>query len=389
MRFEFATAGRIIFGTGTLKEIRPAVAEILKGRTDPRVMVVTGLSEEHLEPLGDALGPAFINCTLFAVQGEPTVEKVQQGTAIASELDCELIIGFGGGSAIDTAKAIAAMATNEGSLLDYLEVIGKGRTISRTALPCVAIPTTAGTGAEVTRNAVLASPEHRVKVSLRSPLLLPRLALVDPELTHDLPPDITASTGLDALTQLTEAFVCARANPITDGLCREGIERAARALPRVYYDGQDAAAREDMALASLFGGLVLANAGLGAVHGFAGPIGGMFSAPHGAVCAALLPHVMAANVNALRQRRPDAPALARFEEVARMVTGRPDATADDAVAWTRRLCDELVVPPLRAYGLGLGDVPVLVEKAQAASSMKANPLPLTPEELSGILNSAM
>jgi alcohol dehydrogenase class IV len=202
-------------------------------------------------------------------------------------------------------------------------------------------------------------------------------------------PDITASTGLDALTQLTEAFVCARANPITDGLCREGIERAARALPRVYYDGQDAAAREDMALASLFGGLVLANAGLGAVHGFAGPIGGMFSAPHGAVCAALLPHVMAANVNALRQRRPDAPALARFEEVARMVTGRPDATADDAVAWTRRLCDELVVPPLRAYGVGLGDVPVLVEKAQAASSMKANPLPLTPEELSGILNSAM
>lgn len=232
MRFEFATPARIIFGPGTLTELRPAVADLLAGQLRPRLIVVTGLSEDHLGPLGDALGPHFVDSTLFAVEGEPTIEKIQQGTSIASELDCKLVIGFGGGSAIDTAKAISAMATNDGDLLDYLEVIGKGRTISRPPLPCIAIPTTAGTGAEVTRNAVLASPEHRIKVSLRSPLLLPKLALVDPELTFDLPPAITASTGLDALTQLIEAFVCTRANPMTDGVCREGIERAARALPR-------------------------------------------------------------------------------------------------------------------------------------------------------------
>jgi alcohol dehydrogenase class IV len=298
-------------------------------------------------------------------------------------------VGFGGGSALDAAKAIAALLANGGDPLDYLEVIGRGKPLTQPSLPCIAIPTTAGTGAEVTRNAVLASVEHRVKVSLRSPHMLPRLALVDPELTYDLPPAVTASTGLDALTQLVEPFVSQRANPLTDALCREGMRRAARSLRRAYERGDDAAAREDMALASLFGGLALANAALGVVHGFAGPIGGMFPAPHGAVCARLLPYVMDANLRALRERSPTHEALNRYEEIAHILTGSAHATAADGVRWVQETGSALDIPPLAAYGMAADDVPVLVEKAAAASSTKGNPISLTPDEMREILARAL
>jgi alcohol dehydrogenase class IV len=281
------------------------------------------------------------------------------------------------------------MLTNGGELLDYLEVVGRGKALTQPGAPFIAIPTTAGTGSEVTRNAVLASPEHRVKVSLRSPLMLAKAALVDPELTYDLPPAITASTGLDALTQLIEPFVSCRANPMTDALCVEGIRRAARSLRVAFADGRNAAAREDMAVASLFGGLALANAGLGAVHGFAGPIGGMFPAPHGAVCAALLSQVMAANVRALRLRQTTGESLARYDQVARLVTNKADASADDGVAWMRRLVGDLRILSLTAYGLSRGCVDEVVEKAMQASSMKANPIALTREEMAEALKAAI
>jgi alcohol dehydrogenase class IV len=279
--------------------------------------------------------------------------------------------------------------TNEGDPLDYLEVIGKGQPLRQPPTPYIAIPTTAGTGAEVTRNAVLASPEHRVKVSLRSPWMLPRLALVDPELTHSMPPAITATTGMDALTQCIEPYLSVQANPLTDALCREGIQRAARSLRRAYEQGDDPAAREDMALASLFGGLALANAKLGAVHGFAGPLGGMFDAPHGAICARLLSFVMEANLKALRQREPDSPILPRFDEVARLLTGHPEATADDGVKWLHDLSAALHIPPLADYGVTTADFEALIEKAGRSSSMKGNPIPLTPDELRAILAQAV
>lgn len=289
---------------------------------------------------------------------------------------------------IDTGKAVSAMLTNRGELLDYLEVIGGGQAISRPPAPFIAIPTTAGTGSEVTRNAVLGAPEQRFKVSMRSPMLLPRLALIDPELTYSLPPAITASTGLDALTQLIEPYVSIRANPLTDALCLAGIERAARSLKRAYMNGRNLEARRDMALASLFGGLALANAGLGAVHGFAAPLGGMFPAPHGAVCARLLPLVMEANLKALQERMPDSPALPRYQEIARLLTGRTDATAEQGTAWVRELVSTLEIPPLSTYGVGSSDLPEAVEKASRASSMKANPIKLTEAELLEILREA-
>jgi alcohol dehydrogenase class IV len=273
------------------------------------------------------------------------------------------------------------MLTNPGNLLDYLEVIGKGKALSNPSAPFIAIPTTAGTGAEVTRNAVLASAEHRVKVSLRSALMLPKIALVDPELTYGLPSSITASTGLDALTQLIEPFVSMRANPMMDALCREGLRRVARSLRVACNNGQEPSAREDMCVASLFGGLALANAGLGAVHGFAGPIGGMFHAPHGAVCAALLPHVMRINIRALREREPGGKALARYDEIARVLTGEPEASADEGVEWVRELIAELKIPRLSAYGITAEHTDELVEKSMQASSMKTNPITLTANEL--------
>jgi|SRR5581483_1595754 alcohol dehydrogenase class IV len=384
MPFEFATATRIVFGPGRLREIGSFAKEF--GR---RAMVVTGRDLRRAQPLVELLRKDGIGASLFPIAGEPLVEDVRRGVALAKKEQCDFIIGFGGGSAVDAAKAIAALLTNEGELSDYLEVIGRGQPLTNPPAGFIAIPTTAGTGSEVTRNAVLASPEHRVKVSLRSPRMLPRIALVDPELTLELPPALTASTGLDALTQLIEPYVCSRANPMTDALCREGMVRAARSLRAAYENGRNAAAREDMALASLFGGMALANAGLGAVHGFAAPIGGMFPAPHGAVCAALLPHVMEMNLSALRSRQSEGEALPRYRALARWLTGAEAATADEGVEWVRKLVSDLKTPPLRTYGIGRTHTDDVVEKATQASSMKANPIVLTREELAAVLEQAM
>lgn len=355
LRFEFATANRIIFGAGTLKEAGPLAA-------GSKVLVVIGRNQTRAAPLLKLLSAHSI----FPVAGEPTVQTIIAGVEHARAERCDLVIGFGGGSALDAAKAIAALHTNSGDIFVYLEVVGKGQPLKNPPLPVIAIPTTAGTGAEVTRNAVLCSPAHKMKVSLRSPLMLPKVAIVDPELTYDLPSTLTASTGLDALTQLIEPYVSIRANPMTDAICREGLCLVTRSLRRAFDDGHDKDAREDMALASLFGGLALANAGLGAVHGFAAVIGGMFDAPHGAVCAALLPEVMEAN----------APASKRYAEIV-------------SAAWVRDLRDHLKIPKLSAYGITQKDIPLLCEKAAAASSMKANPVVLTNDQLQRILEQAI
>ena len=382
MTFEFATAGRIRFGAGVAREVMPA-AIALGGRA----LVLTGASDASQERAMRLVGSLLF--APFPVEGEPTIEMVRAGTAMARQAGCEVVIAIGGGSAIDAGKAMAAMLANPGDPLDYLEVIGRGQPLANPSAPFIAVPTTAGTGSEVTRNAVLASPEHRVKASLRGAGMLPRLAVVDPELTLELPPAVTASTGLDALTQLIEPYVSAKASPLTDALCVDGIRRAARALPRVWANPYDLEARTEMCLASLYGGLALANAGLGAVHGFAAPIGGMFPAPHGAVCAAVLPHAMAVNLAALRRREPESRAVERYRQIAALLTGLPDAAAADGVAWVADLCRRLRIPPLRTYGVGAADIETLVEKAAQASSMKANPLRLLPEELREIVTRAL
>lgn len=378
--FEFASAGRILFGRGTAKEAASAAASLGK-----RPFVLTGRDPSRASDLLSSLQSSAIT---FSVSGEPATESVRCAVEQAKAAGCDLIIGFGGGSVIDTAKATAALLTNAGDLFDYLEVVGKPRPLGNAPMPCIAIPTTAGAGAEVTRNSVLLSPEHRVKVSLRSPLILPRVAIVDPELTYSLPRSLTASTGLDALTQVIEPYVSLRANPLTDAICVEGMMRAARSLRQAFDHSHDADAREDMSIASLCGGLALANAGLGAVHGFAAPIGGMFEAPHGAVCAALLAPAMEINVRALRQRGPSK-VLERFNVIAGILTGRSQVGADDGVKWARELCKSLEIPPLRSYGIGAEHADEICDKAAAASSMKANPIVLTREELRELLERAL
>ena len=382
--FSFATAGEIRFGRGAVATAPQRVTGLGK-----RALLVTGSTGQRAVALAKALADAGVEVAQYRVSGEPTVEVALAGVDAARDHGSDVIIGLGGGSVIDTGKAIAALLTNPGSPFDYLEVVGKGQPLTAPAAPYVAIPTTAGAGAEVTRNAVLKVSEQAVKVSLRSPLMLPKLVIVDPELTDSMPPGVTASTGLDALTQVMEPFVSHLANPLTDAFCQEGIARAARSLRRAYEHGDDTAAREDMALVGLLGGLALANAKLGAVHGFAGPLGGMYDIPHGIICARLLPFVMETNVAALQARRPDSPSLARYDELARLVTGDPRADARAGVAWVQALCDALAVPPLGQYGIEESAFPEIVEKSQWASSMKGNPLPLTEAELTRILAQAV
>jgi alcohol dehydrogenase class IV len=383
-RFEFATAARVRFGRGALSEVGALSREL-----GSRALVVTGQQRARAERLLGLLDQHGVCTTVLSVPGEPTLDTVHAALAVARTHHCDLVIGFGGGSALDTAKAVAGLLTNAGPPERYLELVGEARPLERPAAPLVAIPTTAGTGSEVTRNAVIAVPVQGVKVSMRSPYLLPRLALVDPELTVSCPPQVTAACGLDALTQLIEPFVSLRANPLTDGLCREGLRRAARSLPRAWRNGNDLEAREDMALASLLSGMALANAGLGAVHGLAAALGGMFGAPHGALCARLLPGVMETNIRLLRDQSPKHPALDRYREIATLLTGRPDATEEEGASWIAQRVDEFRIPSLGTYGVRPSALGRIAERAQAASSMRANPVALSFEALRAILEAAL
>lgn len=383
-RFEFSTAPQIVFGPGVIRGVGQLVRP-----WGTRALVVTGRDPARANVLMKELAGVGIEVSRFAVAGEPSLETVTRGVAAVRAAEAEFVIGFGGGSVIDTAKAIAGLATNPGELLDYLEVVGAGKPLITPSVPWMAIPTTAGTGAEVTRNAVLSVPERRVKVSLRSPLLMARIALIDPELMLGLSPSVTAATGMDALTQLIEAYVCNRPNPMVDVLCANGIPRAAKALARVWVEPQDLVARTDLAQAALWSGMALANAGLGAVHGLAGPIGGMFPAPHGAVCAALLAPVTAANIAALRAGAPESATLRRYGEVARWLTGHDRVEAEDGVRAIQELCGVLRISKLGTFGITVEGIPDIVRQAQQASSMKANPIVLTAFELAEVLVKAL
>jgi alcohol dehydrogenase class IV len=384
MQFEFSTAHRIVFGEGSLRQLAPAAATL--GR---RALLVLGKSAERAAPVRQALEDAGIVCAQWHITGEPGVEAVLDGLDAARSFGCDLVVAMGGGSPIDAGKAIAALRANPGEIYDYLEVVGIGRPLSEPSLPLVAIPTTAGTGTEATRNAVLIVKDPGVKVSLRGPWLLPRLAIIDPELTYDLPKEVTAASGLDALAQLIEPLVSIAANPLTDMLCRDGIRRIVRAIRVAYGNGADRQARADMSLAALYSGMAMANAKLGAVHGFAGPIGGLFPGPHGAICARLLPAVLRANLLASRSRESPAGTLSRFDELARLLTGREDSRAEDAVPWLEELCGDLQIPRLGAYGIVPADFPALADRAARSSSMKGNPVKLTNQELVGILEEAI
>lgn len=382
--FEFSSAGKIVFG--------PGVSRKLGGLCTPwmtHALVVTGQQPGRHQALLNSLDEAKLRTTVVTVAGEPTIEQADALTALAVGSGCDGVVSIGGGSVIDAAKAVAALVNNPGGALRYVEVIGQGAPLAHPSLPHVAVPTTAGTGAEVTKNAVLGSTERAVKVSLRSNSMLPVVAVVDSLLTHSLPAPLTAATGLDAFTQVIEPYLSPFANRFTDALCQSAIPLAPAALRRLMRDGSDADARDDMAYVSLCGGLALANAKLGAVHGLAGPLGGMFEAHHGALCGRLLPYALRVNLQALRKRAPDSPALVRYQQLARILTGTSDAPAEAAIEELASLTAELPSVPLRAYGIQPLHFDEVVAKALASSSMKGNPIALTPDEVAEVLHQAL
>jgi alcohol dehydrogenase class IV len=384
VRFDLAVPVDIRFGAGRVSEVPEVFAKLGASR----VLVVTGRTTSRADTLRSELRETGISSVVFGVATEPSIERVRAAVSLVAESGCDAVLGFGGGSALDVAKAVAVLALSGTDPTDHLEVIGAGHPIERPGLPCVAVPTTAGTGSEVTRNSVLSG--GGVKASLRGPLILPKVALVDPELLVGVPKPTIAASGMDALSQLIEPLLSKRANPFSDVLARDGIRRSARSLRRAYEEGmEESGVREDLALASLFSGMCLANSGLGAVHGLAAAAGARLSAPHGAVCAAVLTGVMDVNLRALRERAREHPALPRMTEVATLLTGLPEATPEDAIAWLQELTAALSIPGLASYGLNQDEIAPMVAAAQKASSMRGNPIELRDEEVTEIITRSL
>jgi alcohol dehydrogenase class IV len=387
--FTFRTAGAITFGRGTREGVAATVA-----RLGQRVLLVTGARSLAASGEGDRIHARFaaagLHVVTLAVSGEPDVDAVDRGAAIAKESDAQVIVAVGGGSVLDAAKAVGVVAANGGSAIDYLEDLpgGGGKGIRTRPLPLVAVPTTAGTGSEVTRNAVLRVPQAGLKRSMRDDRMVPCVAIVDPDLVATAPPEVATAAGLDALAHLVESYVSLGAQPTTDLIALEGARRATLALGALA-DGRvtaRAGAWDELALASLWGGIALANAGLGAVHGLAAPLGGRCSIPHGAACAALLAPTIRTNVKALRARSRDAPALARYAALARALTGRDDPIHLAATIGTLR--QRLGAKPLAELGAQPAEMSTIVALSRGGS-MKYNPIVLTDTELESIVSAAM
>ena len=379
--FSFMTATEIIFGRGQAGQ---AVARI--AALGPRVLLVHGRNPDRADWLCDALTASGTAIARFAVPGEPDMDMIEAGLNAARDHRAASVVAIGGGAVIDAGKAIAALVPATRPILDHLEVVGRGLPLDAVPLPFAALPTTAGTGAEVTRNAVIGVPEHRRKVSLRDARMLPRLAVVDPALTDDCPRAVTLASGLDALTQVIEPFTSTRANAMTDALCRDAIPRALPAL-MLLMKGEESAARDTMAWVSLCGGLALANAGLGAVHGLAGPLGGLTGATHGAICGALLPPVLRAN-----RRTVSDPALCqRLDQVGSWIGAafdQPDATLDTACDLLADWSRQAGLKRLSDLGIAAHAQSAAAEAAATSSSMKANPAILPTATLHAIMAEA-
>jgi alcohol dehydrogenase class IV len=373
--FRLITPGRILFGDGTIRQVGREAKAL--GR---RALVLTGgmslQASGRLNEIVGLLGEAGLQATVFSgVEPEPSLDTVERGRQRLREARCDVVIAVGGGSALDVGKAIAALA-NEA---EPVEVFHAGKEITKPGLPSICAPTTAGTGSEVTPNSVLTNARTSYKASIRGGDLMPRIAIVDPELTHTLPPRETAYSGLDALVQAIESFTSRGANPVTDLLAREAIQRIAKALPRAYEDSANAEARADVALGSLLAGIALANARLGLVHGLAHPVGATWHIPHGLACALLLPHVMRFNLEAARAK------YARLAEDL-CLEGGAEAFVRHAVDLCARLG---AAGPLRDYGAREEDIEGMVEPTLASGSTQHNPRPVTAEDVRAMLREAV
>jgi alcohol dehydrogenase len=344
-------------------------------RFGSRIFLVTGARSFEALPIRSM----FVGLTHWKVSGEPDVATVDEGVRRCG--DADVVIAIGGGSVMDAAKAVAGVAPNGGSVRHYLEQVGD-RKLTKPPLPFIAVPTTAGSGSEATKNAVIRVPDLQVKRSIRHDLLMPRVAIVDPKLAAAAPRDVAASSALDAFTHLLEGYVSTGAHAMTDALALPGLALAADGLQGIA-SGHDAFAA--MSQASLWGGIVLANAGLGAVHGLVAPLGGRCAIPHGIGCACLLADTVRVNLEALRTRAPDSPALPRYERAAQAIGLKSTDQLLNKLAEYRKTFD---LPRLSQRGMTVDDVAPIV-KASRGGSMRFNPIELTDDELDGIVRAIM
>ncbi len=368
--FGFSAPARILFGRGQA-EAAPALIKTL----GTSVLLVHGASPRHGAPLTAALRDLGCVVTCHSCASEPDLAMLE--TAIAAAGQPDVVVAIGGGAVLDMGKALAALIPAPGPVMRYLEVVGEGRRLEVAPLPFVAMATTSGTGAEVTKNAVIGVPEAGRKVSLRDNRMLADLAITDPELTDGCPKSVTLASGLDAVTQVIEPYISSKANPMTDALCRTAIPTGLSALRRLM-QGEDRTARDQMSYVSLCGGLALANSGLGAVHGLAGVIGGQCGAAHGAVCGVLLPHVLAANA----QADPD---NGRIKEVRGWIATAFDVAPEQALDALAAFSAQNGLPKLSQMGLATADHQTVAEAAGASSSMRGNPVPLSVAQLINVL----
>ncbi len=390
--FNLARLPRVIFGAGCIAELPDLAA-----RYGSRILLVTGgtsfLAGPHWPGLAAALAARSISHQLIRVAGEPSPEFVDACVRQHAQDAIDCVLGIGGGSALDAAKAIAGLLKPGNSVMDHLEGVGPELPYAGPATPFIAVPTTAGTGSEATRNAVLSvHGTNGFKKSFRDERLVAEYALIDPDLLASCPPDVLAANGMDAFTQLLESCVSSKANPFTEALAFSGIERVRDALLPLFTGQGDAASqRADMAYAALLSGITLAQVGLGSVHGLAAPLGAFFPIPHGVVCGTLVAEATRVNIRALLARDPSNPALARYARIGCLLSRR---TLDDEAAlialvdtlehWTR----PLQLPRLGAYQVTESDIPRIVANSRG-SSMKTNPVELTDDEIASLVRARL
>lgn len=376
--FNILTPAEIVFGRGRIAELNERA-----GRMGRRALVVHGRNPERLARVFQSLNEVEVVQTM-SVAKEPDIDTLAAAIDTGKTLGVDLVVGIGGGSVMDSAKVLAAMLPSPSDLMDHLEVVGRGLPLKTDRLPLILVPTTAGTGAEVTRNAVVDIPQAQRKVSLRDNRLLPDLALVDPALTDGCPRHVTLHSGLDAVTQVIEPYLSSRATAFTDMLCVEAIPKGLRALKQLMA-AESPEARDNLAHVSLFGGMALANAGLGVVHGIAGPLGGISGAPHGAICGALLPAGIATN-----QEHVETPAQkARVEHVLGWIAGAFDTTPEHALDVLKQWISDNGLSGLASLGVTDEQVPAAADAAASSSSMKANPVALSRATVEKVIRQSM
>ncbi len=377
--FQFMTSARIIFGEGSLNSSLSVLNQF-----GYSVLLVTGKDADRAKPILSYLHSQSMRYQHVAISGEPNITMVEEAAVIARKFKPDMVVAIGGGSVLDMGKALAAIIPNQGSLYDYVEVVGRNVPLKTKPVPCIAIPTTASTGAEVTKNAVLKSGQDQVKVSLRSPDMLPDVAIVDPTLTYGTNQYRSGRGAMDAFTHLMEAYVCGDPNPITDMVCEEGLRRiSGSVLPACKQD--DYKARSDISFAALLGGMAITNAKLGAAHGLASALGGKLNAPHSVITARLAPHVMNENIKAAKiAGRSDI--LTRYKKIARILVDKEGATEYDAVEWVNDTLDKLAIPKLSQFGVCKTEFEDVAKDAMKSVVIKGNPLPLNEERLIHILS---